>query len=678
MSAITILYIALAAIFALGFSFFQYLFKIKGKGRDGFILFFLRSASVFILLLLLINPKITSRSFEVEKPNLVLAVDNSASVAHLGQADSLLKYAERLRSSEELQERFNITSINFGQKVSAETNPEFNEPQTDINSALENIGELFKRKSTAVILMTDGNQSLGRDYSYFQKEQNQRILPLVIGDTTRYADLYLSNLNVNRYAFLNNRFPVEAIVNYTGDEPVTTKFQVKAGESVLYSRNLELSKENNSVLIETTLPATGLGVRTYQAVLTPGNSEKNLINNAEKFAVEVIDERTNILLLSSITHPDLGAIKQAVESNKQRNLEIRYLDNKKIELKDYQLVVMYQPNLNFKSVLEQLESDGGNVLLVTGTQTNWNFVNNNFGIIQKNYSSQPQEIFAVMNPNFGQFQFEDIGFSGFPPLVDKFGNLSVNSNSLNSLLYQKIEGMETRQPLIAIAENGNRKTGFLFGENIWRWRAASYLETKSFEEFDDFFGKIIQNLSSQKKRERLSLDYKSFYYGNEEVELTAQYFDENYNFDPGASLSIRFKAKESEEYTEAPFLLRENYYELKPGNLPEGGYEFTVSVEGSNIKRSGTFSIIDFDVEQQFNSANLQKLKLLANNNEEQVYYPDKLNGLITELVNDEHFTPVQKSREKSVPLIDWYYLLFLLAAFLAAEWFFRKYKGLI
>ena len=50
---------------------------------------------------------------------------------------------------------------------------------------------------------------------------------------------------------------------------------------------------------------------------------------------------------------------------------------------------------------------------------------------------------------------------------------------------------------------------------------------------------------------------------------------------------------------------------------------------------------------------------------------------LIAQLLKDKRYTPVQKSVENIVPLIDWRWLLALLAGLLTTEWLMRKYNGL-
>ncbi|PKD16110.1 hypothetical protein APR41_09965 [Salegentibacter salinarum] len=676
MNISTIILIAPAIIIALGFAFFQYLFKNKNKSRETYIYLALRFLSVFILLLLLINPKITSTTYELQKPNLILAVDDSESIAHLEQADTVQNILEELKSNEIIQERFELIQYNFGNELLNSTTPEFKATQTNISASLEAVKEFSRKKPTAVLLISDGNQSTGRDFRYFKPGNNQEIYPVVVGDTTQYSDLELSQLNVNTYAFLNNRFPVEAFISYSGEEQVDSKFIIRSGENVILSEEISLDSEDNSAVIRAELPASSLGVLSYEAEIIPLENEKNKANNTVQFAVEVIDERSKILLISAAPHPDIGTFKKSIETNKQRQLDIKYLEDDLSNLEEYQLIILYQPASGFTPVFEDLEENNQNYLLVSGTQTNWNFLNRIQDFVKKDFANQLQEIFAVKNPNFNQFQFEETGFSEFPPLEDKFGNISVQNNNFESIYFQEIENLGTSQPLMGIAGEGQNKYAFIFGENIWRWRSNTYLENKSFEKFDNFIGKLVQNITSTQQRERLTIDYNSFYYENEAIKLTANFFDQNYQFDPNADLVIAVEY--SEERIESQLVLKHNGYEVDLGNLPAGKYDFKITETGSQIARSGSFEVIAYNIEQQFISANKNAMEALAENSGTQVHYQNQLQQLSNALLSNDKYKPVQKSRQKIVPLIDWYYLLFLLVLILAAEWFFRKYKGLI
>jgi len=671
-----IILITLAILISLGFSFFQYLFKSKKRDKQTYVFFILRFLSVFLVLLLLINPKIFSTTYELEKPNLFLAVDDSESIAHLKQQDTLKELLQTLKENKALQKRFELVQYNFGKELSPGKSPNFTESQTNIYATLKSLEELSVEKPSAVILLSDGNQSMGRDFRYFEPKNNQQVFPIALGDTTQYSDLNLSRLNTNTYAFLNNRFPVEVIISYSGGRAVSSRFVIKSGENEVFSEAVSFDAEHTSKVIQAELPASRLGVLSYEAEIMPLENEKNTANNAKKFAVEVIDERSKILLVSAISHPDLGALKKSIEANEQRELTIKYIDGNIDDLNQYQLIILYQPTSAFSDLITQIKDDDKNYLLITGTETNWRFVNQIQDYVAKDFANQPQEIFALKNPNFNQFQFKEIGVEDFPPLEDKFGTLKIKNKALESIFFQKIENVETAQALIAVTGTTDNKKGFIFGENIWRWRSAAYLKNNSFEIFDNFISKLIQNLSAAKSRERLSIDHQSFYYENEPVSLTSHFFDQNYQFDPNADLQI--SVEKTEENISSQLILKNNYYAVDLGNLPPGNYDFTITETNTQFSRSGSFEIIAFNIEQQFVSANKEGMEALAANAGTQVYYRTSVQDLIKKLLTDDRYKPVQKSRKKIVPLIHWHYLLFLLVFILAAEWFFRKYKGLI
>ncbi|AVR46193.1 hypothetical protein C7S20_13510 [Christiangramia fulva] len=673
----TILLITLALLVALGFAFYQYLFKKPVRVKKDYIFFALRFLAVFIILLLLINPKITRTKYTVEKPSLYILADNSESIKFLNSKDTLKELQNLLLNDKALQDRFEIARFSFGKNLLNSDSLDFSSTGSDLFQALSEVSEISKNRNSAIIFLSDANQTSGRDFRYFKKSGDEELFPVIIGDTANYSDLSISRINTNRYAFLNNNFPVEIFVNYNGDKEVTSELQILQNGKVLFSKDLSFDQQNGSAVINTNIPVKSLGVKSYKAVIKALPNEKNITNNGKNFAVQVIDERTKVLLLSSIEHPDLGAIKKSIESNSQRSLDLIIGNIKKPQFKDYQLIIIYQPNNQFISISSQIESDENNFLLITGTETDWDFINSLDLGVNKKSAGPPQEIFPVYNKNFSAFQFEDIGFDDLPPLSVKFGKVEYDQGAFDVMLFQKMQGVTTDEPLLAVSKNSPKK-GFLLGEGIWRWRAKSFRETQSFREFDDFFSKIIQNLSASRKRERLSLDYNNFYYGNEEVIISAQYYDQNYQLDLNGNLQIHLKDSIENKEITSDFMVRDNFYQFNAGDLPAGTYSFTVSEKGSGIKASGSFEVISYNIEKQFSSANLNAMEDFAENNNTEVFFPDRIDSLKSALLNSSSLKPVQKSQLKSVPLIDWYYLLFLLISVLTVEWFYRKYLGLI
>lgn len=675
MPATTIFLLIAALLLALALAGFQYFFQSKGRRSQNIIFGTLRFISLFSVLMLLINPKITSTEYTLEKPNLVLAIDNSSSIKELGAEEEVRTLVNELTEDRELREKFELQTFTFGKNVMRDGRLTFEESQTNLPQMFKDLDMLYRDKTAPVILITDGNQTLGEDFSFIAQRSKQDIIPVVAGDTTTYQDLSISRLNVNKYAFLNNRFPVETIVNYSGNNSVETQLEIISGNAVILTRNLTFTSEKNSEVIRAELPASSIGTRFYQVHIRPVESEKNIQNNRRDFAVEVIDERTKVLIAYSFLHPDLGAFKKSIESNEQREVELKLISDV-TNFKDFQLVILYQPDTRFKNLISELQLAGRNIFLVTGPKTDWRFLNQSQDIVKQEITLQSEEFFPVWNENFKAFQTEDIQFSKFPPLEGNFGSIEY-PEAMDILLYRQVQGVPTSEPLLALADTEASKMAFLFGTNVWRWRNSVFQETGSFQKFDDLIGKLVQFLSSGSRKERLLVNYESLYGGNEDVIIQADYFDQNYNFDPRASLELTITG-EGNEQRQIPFLLKQNGYQVDLSSLEAGEYNFTVRARGESVSHSGSFRILDSDVEKQFASSNLDMLQKIASSGGGELYFPEDFNRLKNQLLSDDSYATVQKSREKNVSLIDWKYLLLIIILTLSTEWFLRKYFGRI
>lgn len=674
----TILYIVLSGIIALLLALFQYLYKVKNRSKLLLILSFLRFVSIFSLLLLFVNPKLESNSIYTEKPNLNIVVDNSNSITYLNQKENALSVLSELKSNSQLVEKYNINEYTFGKQLNSIDSLDFNEQQTDIDKVFNELNQVYKQTVSPTILITDGNQTIGKDYYFSASKYKQPIYAVILGDSIIHADVKIQQLNVNKYAYLKNKFPVEAILVYQGDEEsIQTEFNISIGNSNIYKESVSFSKVNNSKIINFYLPANHVGIHTYKASLIPIENEKNTVNNSKEFAVEVIDQKTNVALISDFSHPDLGALKKSIEANEQRQVSIlkpvEYLQ----EYNDFQLVILYQPNHNFNNVFDRIQDSKVNSFLIAGTNTNWNFLNS----LDLNYThdvnNQTEDYQAILNSGFSEFIVENLEFESFPPLKSNFGDINFKV-PFNSILFKKVGSVSTESPLIGTIDVNNRREAILLGENIWKWRAQSYLNSNSFNQFDNFIGKLVQYLASNKQKSRLSLDYESVYEGNFNVTLKAQYFNKNYEFDSNETLNITVIDKASQKSNTFPLILKGNYYQVDLSSLPASEFDFTVKATSENISKSGSFKILDYNIEQQFLNADYKKLQQISLNSNGSSFFATNSSKLINELLEDQRYKPIQKSTKNIVPLIDWKYLLAIIVLCLSAEWFIRKYNGLI
>ena len=291
MNLTTVLYIILAAIVALAFAVFHYFYKSNSKSKVTILLALLRFLGIFFMLLLVINPKIETAILETVKPSLLIAIDNTSSIKYQQNDVNILNLLKNIEDNPDLNKKFDINYFAFDKDISRLDSLNFSINNTNIKQSLEFLDNLYKENS-AVLLVTDGNQTIGSDYSFHKG--NSAIYSMIVGDTIKQEDLKISKLNVNKYSFLGNNFPVEIFVNYNGINPVKTTLTVKNRNSTIFKKDITLDKSTNSKKVMFTLNASNVGIVNYKANLTYLASEDNTVNNHKDFSVEVINEQSKI------------------------------------------------------------------------------------------------------------------------------------------------------------------------------------------------------------------------------------------------------------------------------------------------------------------------------------------------------------------------------------------------
>lgn len=675
MTTNTLLFLLLSLIIAGGLSFYQYLYKAKNKSKVTLFLAFLRFVSLFGILLLLINPIISTKTFETIKTPLPIVVDNSSSIVDLKANAFAVELYKKLSENSDLKDKFDVESYSFDSEFENATNFTFKGTQTNLDEVAKNLKSIHKNTTYPTVLITDGNQTTGEDYVY-SFDANNKVFPLILGDTTTFLDLKVNQLNVNKYAFHKNKFPVEVFLQYSGTKNVNADFSISQGNSVLSKQSISFSSSKKSAIVNVLLPADKVGLQIFKASISSKKQEKNTYNNSKNFAVEVIDQKTSIAIVSAINHPDIGALKRAIESNAQRKVSIVKPSEIK-SLQDYNVLILYQPTAEFKSVFENNKNAGINTFVITGINTDFSFLNQQQNSLAFRMSNQKEDYLSGYNPQFNLFASEDIGFEQFPPLQNAFGAVTVN-NAVSVLLSSKIRNIDTNAPLLAFVENQGKRSAFLLGENSWKWRMQSYLDHQSFEKYDIFINKIIQFLASNDTKKSLVVNHESFYNSGDAIEISAQYFNKNYEFDEKARLTIAVTNKKTKAVKRYDLLKTNNAFKVNLDGLSAGQYTFVVKELNSNTVYNGYFEILDFDIEKQFVNPDVFKLTQLATQTQGKVYYPNQTEELIKSLLENENYKAIQKTIVKRTPLIDWIWLLILIAITLASEWFIRKYNGLL
>ncbi len=675
MQTSTVFWIVLAAVLSVALVYFQYYFRSKQKGLLRVLLSFLRFIGIFGIALLLINPKFSSVSYNLEKPNLALLIDNSTSIEEYGGKVKEIRTA--FENNSELVDRFQITTYQLGKSLRLSDSLDFKDVQTNIQNPLSTLKDVYARRNTAIVLVSDGNQNIGRDYSLSTKENTPPIYTITVGDTTKYEDLSIGPINTNKYAFLNNKYPLETYVLYQGQGSVRAKVRIRVNDNPVYQETIDLSNNNNLHSLKTLLTANSVGIKSIKINIEPIVEERNIINNTRITSVEVIDEKTTIALVSDIVHPDLGALKKSIESNEQREVIIMKSSADVSDLEKADIFVLYQPSIAFKNIFEFIGQKRSNMFIITGIHTDLSFLNEVQSDFKIENGYPQQEIFGNLNNGFSKFEINDFMLTDFPPLESNSGPITFNGFN-ETLLGVTIKGLDMKSPMLTIYGEHTTKNALLTGEGFWKWRIQSYRSTGNFSNIDAFIGKLFRYLTGNNLKDRLNLTYSYNYEGSSSAYISATYFDETYIFDPNAQLDISVTNKETSIEKSMPMVLKNGYYEADLTSFVPGQYKFIVKVKGENSAETGAFTISNFDLEKQFVSSNYKKMQELAQNSGGTHSFSYEYEAIMAELISSNDFVPTQKSAENIVPLADFRILLGLIVLAFALEWFIRKYNGLI
>ena len=144
----------------------MYYYKVKQPTKINLLLAIIRSLVFFLIGLLLINPSIPEEVLFSQKTKLSVLVDNSSSIKYF-KKDSLINHIlEGLKNDKKLNKKFNIDYYSFGNKFQLSDTFNFNDNQTDISIPLKKITRIQKNRNSPIVLISDGNQTIGNDYLY--------------------------------------------------------------------------------------------------------------------------------------------------------------------------------------------------------------------------------------------------------------------------------------------------------------------------------------------------------------------------------------------------------------------------------------------------------------------------------------------------------------------------------
>jgi len=651
------------------------------------ILMGLRFLSFFLIAFLLLTPFLKNLKRIVQNPVVIAAWDNSGSVVAAGDSASVAATVEEIREAvnSELGSEYTLINYTFGQETGTEGALNFQDKKSDYSALISTISSNhFNDNIGAVIIAGDGIYNQGRNPVNMTEQLTSPVYTIGLGDTTVIADARIQDVRVNRTSFSGNKFPVEVDVRFsklTGRPLNLSVYQddTKLAETIVTPANNDFFYSHQFIL-----DAGEPGLKHFTARIEVAENERNTSNNRSEFVVNVLENKQKILILSDGPHPDNGAVKNTLEEQKSYEASVFYEEPYPSNLTDFNLVILNQLPTSGKSMASLIEESQNRrvpLLFIVGNQTFIPQLNAlSAGVEIEPLAGSAEETQAIINPAYGTFtlseNFREI-IPKFPPLLSPFANYNLEPQ-FTTLLYQKINNIETSKPLIATGVFNGRKTGFIFGEGIWKWRLNNYYINQNHDQFNELINQLVQYLALRENEDNFMIDFQPVYAEIDDVILKAEVYNDAFERITSEEVNIEIVNEQGNEFR-FTFDVQGDAYTLNAGKLPVGNYSFTseVSIGNETFTETGNFTVTAVNLENIVTRANHRMLYQLASRSGGNFYLPEQTSQLIEEINNSNQLKPQSYFQEMINELLNLRWLFFVFLLLLSLEWFLRKYWGI-
>lgn len=684
-------YILFCILLGLGYAILLYR-KDKTFGEEKQLLPYflgaLRFFSVSILAFLLLEPLVQTEEQIIEKPIIVIAQDNSESIP-LSIDSTFYKneYPKQLKNlKEKLSERYTVETFHFGGRTEDSLKFNYNLKQTDISDLIENVEQkYYGRNLGGLILASDGiiNKGLNPEYAA-KKIENTIVYAIAMGDTAIRKDLIVNSIHNNDIAYKGNDFPVEVNLkaNYLKGEKVLVSLY-KNGKK-LKEKAVDINAQKFISNIDFLLPAKQSGKQRYSVKVTELKDELTFLNNVKDFYINIIENKQDILILADAPHPDIAALRNVINQNKNYSSKVILAEDFKGKTEQYSLVVLHGiPNNNQKhnKIVETLLKTKTPLFICATEHTNFNKINQlnqNFSILGANGYSSANGNF---NQQFNKFTVSDglrNEIADFTPLQVPFASGYKFTQKNNVFLYQKIGGTTTNYPLLMFNEKEGQKIGLLLGEGLWRWKYLDYLKNENNNNFNELVQKSIQYLVAKKDKSQFRVANKELILENESLVIDAELYNDSYELVNESEVIVKIINERGEEYPSKTMTISGRGYRLNAGKFPAGDYTYIASTkfDGKVFEKKGKFSVKELKVEYVDLVANHKLLYNLVASKNGKLFYPNELELLEKEILNQENITPISYTQKTVEDLIKWKWVFGVILILLSLEWFLRKRNG--
>jgi len=681
-----------AVLLGVGYALFLYFRNdnVAFEKRDRIIMASLRGVAMALLAFLLLAPMLKMIRKQSDKPVIIFSIDNSESIA-AGKDGSYYTtdYPKQLQKViDELSEDYDVDAYLVGDENQLADREnvgiDFSDKSTNLSMLFDDISLLYANRNVgALVMLSDGIYNSGANPYYAAQKVGFPVYTVGLGSDEQATDLFIADIVHNKEVLKGNRAPVEVKVQAGKLAGKSAKLTVSDDHGEILSKVLQISGNQYFETVSFLVDAEQPGLKKFKIDIEELDGEISHKNNHAQFYLRVIESKDKIAIVYDAPHPDVAAIRSALELSENYELTVTSVDEFKANPTDFGLVILHQlPSHKHpaSSLLSQLRQGGVSTLYVIGTQTDLNAFNGlNTGLQITQSKNMTNNATPAYNGNFMLFSFSEEAqqlLPTLPPLQSPFGTYKA-AVSANLFMTQRISGVETKYPLILFNDVNGAKTGVISGTGIWTWKVYNYVNNQNHDAFNEIVNKTALFLVAKNDKSPFRVRHNAVFAENAPVEFSAELYNESHELVNTPDVKLTIKGSGDTTY-DAQFSKQNNAYYLNMGELPVGTYTWTAKTQlgNKNYEKSGSFSVQEIFVETANLVANHDLLKSVAQASGGKFFDRGKLEDVVKEIKSNDNIKPVVSYQKKYSMLLNSPWYLAAIVLFLGIEWFLRKWHG--
>ena len=672
----------------------------------------LRSCSLVLLLLLFFEPLLRFIRTIEQQPAIAILIDDSQSMSIRDNAGDRAAAIRKLLGARYLSNLPAETKyFRFASKLqpispSGLDSIQFSGEATNIGDALASLKDrLTKENIQSVVLISDGNYTIGKNPLYDAEAIGVPVFTVGIGDTTEQKDLLVANVLTNNLVYAETRVPVDVTIKSSGFDGEKVEVTVSEGTEVLDRKLIVLQAGTRDYPVKLSIEPKEEGTKKYTVGVSKLPGELTDKNNARPVFVKVLKSKLRVLMFAGAPSPDVSAVRQSLAEDEHFSVHVFVQKSQNefyegsfsraaLDSADCIVLVGFPSQATSNSLLQQLrdivDQEKKPLLFVNGKTVDYGKLQSLEPFLPFSWSGvSAAEVNVFPSVSERQKTHPLINLEGtitadswqqLPPIF-KTQTVFRSKAEADILASVKTQNIILNEPLVAIRAINRQKSFAITGHGIWQWRLLAQGNSQTEKFLPLLLTNAVRWLTTRDEGKNVRVvPTKEMFTTDEPVEFTAQVYDEQLRPADNAEMKVELQ-RGKETIHVALNAIGSGRYEGSIEGVGEGDYTFVgkATADGKSYGEDrGRFTVGQVNAEFLETRMNKQLLEQIAFRTGGKYYNHANAANITGDLGSSVKFAPKELVQTSEIELWNWQYLIAILVVLFGVEWFLRKRSGML